>query len=143
MKACVSGACIGVLMTPGDTAFTKEPSTDARASVSLPGTVTPTPNEFAKGTVTATLDTTAGSMKLEFFPDKAPKHVANFLDLSKRGVYDGTLFHRVVKGFVIQTGALAYRAADRYPDARTMQLDIQALRRGDRPPRRLRRARCR
>ena len=47
-------------------------------------------------------------------PDKAPEHVRNFLRLAPAGVYDGTAFHRVVRGFVIQTGALTTRgAADR------------------------------
>lgn len=54
--------------------------------------------------VTATLDTTAGSMKLEFFPDKAPGHVENFLKLAEKGFYDGTVFHRTIAGFMIQGG---------------------------------------
>ena len=47
-----------------------------------------------------------GEVTLEFFPDRAPGHVRNFLRLAKLGVYDGTAFHRVVPGFVVQTGAL-------------------------------------
>jgi len=46
---------------------------------------------------------------VEFFPDKAPEHVRNFLRLAELGVYDGTTFHRVVKGFVVQTGAMNTR----------------------------------
>ena len=45
------------------------------------------------------------------FPDRAPGHVRNFLRLSRLGVYDGTAFHRVVPGFVVQTGALTGRQA--------------------------------
>ena len=53
-------------------------------------------------------------MTIEFFPDKAPDHVRNFLRLAQSGVFDGTAFHRVVRGFVVQTGALnTPRAADR------------------------------
>jgi peptidyl-prolyl cis-trans isomerase B (cyclophilin B) len=48
-------------------------------------------------------------MTVEFFADKAPEHVRNFLRLSATGVYDGTSIHRVVRGFVIQTGWLATR----------------------------------
>ena len=54
--------------------------------------------------VTALLDTTAGPMTFEFFPDKAPGHVENFVKLAEKGFYDGTGFHRVIKGFMIQGG---------------------------------------
>ncbi|HEY3384415.1 MAG TPA: peptidylprolyl isomerase [Vicinamibacterales bacterium] len=52
------------------------------------------------------LETSAGAITLALRPDKAPEHVRNFLRLASAGVYDGTAFHRVVKGFVIQTGAM-------------------------------------
>lgn len=52
----------------------------------------------------AILETTMGEVTLELFPDRAPGHVRNFLRLSKLGVFDGTAFHRVVPGFVVQTG---------------------------------------
>jgi peptidyl-prolyl cis-trans isomerase B (cyclophilin B) len=50
-----------------------------------------------------------GPVTLEFFPDRAPGHVRNFLRLAKLGVYDGTSFHRIVPGFVVQAGFLASR----------------------------------
>jgi peptidyl-prolyl cis-trans isomerase A (cyclophilin A)/peptidyl-prolyl cis-trans isomerase B (cyclophilin B) len=49
-------------------------------------------------------DTTAGKIKVELFPDAAPKTVANFLDYVKAKHYDGTQFHRVISGFMIQGG---------------------------------------
>ena len=52
----------------------------------------------------AILDTSEGQITLEFFPDKAPGHVKNFVDLAKKGFYDGTVFHRVISGFMIQGG---------------------------------------
>ena len=52
----------------------------------------------------AVIETRFGEIELEFFPDKAPGHVKNFLDLAKKGTYDGTLFHRVIPGFMIQGG---------------------------------------
>ena len=52
----------------------------------------------------AILTTSAGEMTLEFWPDVAPKHVENFKKLAKSGFYDGTAFHRVIKGFMIQGG---------------------------------------
>ncbi len=48
--------------------------------------------------------TNHGVIKLELFDDKAPKTVANFVDLLKKGFYDGTKFHRVISGFMIQGG---------------------------------------
>jgi cyclophilin family peptidyl-prolyl cis-trans isomerase len=49
-------------------------------------------------------DTTAGIIKVELFPDAAPKTVANFLDYVKSKHFDGTQFHRVIDGFMIQGG---------------------------------------
>ena len=52
----------------------------------------------------AVIKTTAGEMVIEFWPDVAPKTVENFKKLAKQGFYDGTAFHRVIKGFMIQGG---------------------------------------
>ena len=52
----------------------------------------------------AIIDTKFGSMEIRFFPDKAPKHVENFMKLAKSGFYDKTIFHRVIPGFMIQGG---------------------------------------
>lgn len=57
----------------------------------------------------AVLETSLGTMTFQFFPEKAPNHVRNFLRLASVGFYDGTAFHRVVKGFVIQGGFLPTR----------------------------------
>jgi len=58
----------------------------------------------------AVLDTTAGPFAIEFFPEKAPETVRQFLRLADAGVYSGVSFHRVAPGFVIQTGAMNTRA---------------------------------
>jgi peptidyl-prolyl cis-trans isomerase B (cyclophilin B) len=52
----------------------------------------------------AVLKTSEGEMVLEFWPDVAPGHVENFKKLANKGFYDGTAFHRVIKGFMIQGG---------------------------------------
>ena len=52
----------------------------------------------------AVLKTSEGEMVLEFWSDVAPNHVENFEKLAKEGFYDGTCFHRVIKGFMIQGG---------------------------------------
>ena len=57
----------------------------------------------------ALIETSLGAITVGFFPDKAPEHVRNFLRLAQAGVFDGTSFHRVVPGFVVQTGYLSTR----------------------------------
>ena len=52
----------------------------------------------------AVLHTTEGDITIRFFPDVAPNHVNNFLTLAKSGFYNGTKFHRVIPGFMIQGG---------------------------------------
>ncbi|MFL6248857.1 MAG: peptidylprolyl isomerase [Thermoanaerobaculia bacterium] len=52
----------------------------------------------------AELHTSAGEIDIRFFPDVAPNHVRNFIDLAEKGFYDGTKFHRVIPGFMIQGG---------------------------------------
>ena len=52
----------------------------------------------------AVIKTTEGDLVVEFWSDVAPKTVENFKTLSKKGFYDGTRFHRVIKGFMIQGG---------------------------------------
>ena len=51
-----------------------------------------------------TITTNMGEIELELLPEKAPRHVQNFLDLARKGFYDGTTFHRVIPGFMIQGG---------------------------------------
>jgi len=52
----------------------------------------------------AVIETKLGSIEVRFFPDVAPNHVNNFIELAKKGFYDGTIFHRVIPGFMIQGG---------------------------------------
>ena len=79
---------------------------------------TPTdPAELAG--ITAEIETSVGSLKLEFLPEKAPGHVKNFVNLAKNGFYNGTRFHRVIKNFMIQTGSRqGTRAISVLPEAR-------------------------
>jgi peptidyl-prolyl cis-trans isomerase B (cyclophilin B) len=67
-----------------------------------------TKKEESKTTVNtnevAVIKTSLGEMVLEFWPDVAPKTVENFKTLAKKGFYDGTCFHRVIKDFMIQGG---------------------------------------
>jgi peptidyl-prolyl cis-trans isomerase B (cyclophilin B) len=52
----------------------------------------------------ATVETNMGTFSFELLPDIAPGTVKNFVDLAKKGFYDGTIFHRVIDGFMIQGG---------------------------------------
>ena len=52
----------------------------------------------------AIIKTRFGEMELKLYPDLAPKHVENFIKLAKSGFYNGTIFHRVIPGFMIQGG---------------------------------------
>jgi peptidyl-prolyl cis-trans isomerase B (cyclophilin B) len=72
------------------------------------------PEEVKKmSETTAIIETKFGNIEIKFFPDVAPNHVKNFIDLSKKGFYDGTLFHRVIPRFVIQGGDPNTKTQDR------------------------------
>ena len=62
-------------------------------------------------TARAVIETKFGEIEIEFLRDKAPGHVKNFLDLARKGFYDGTTFHRVIPGFMIQGGCPNTKAA--------------------------------
>ena len=61
----------------------------------------------------AVIETKHGNIHLKFFPDVAPNHVNNFIDLAKKGSYDSTTFHRVIPGFMIQGGDPNSKDADK------------------------------
>ena len=73
-----------------------------------------------KGNPMVVLSTSMGDLKVELYPDKAPITVKNFLDYVKAGYYDGTVFHRVIPGFMVQGGGLT--------------ADMQDKREGQKPP---------
>jgi peptidyl-prolyl cis-trans isomerase B (cyclophilin B) len=86
-------------------------------TVTIRDTPPPAPEPFSTespaelSSYRAVLETSLGEIALEFLPDKAPNHVRNFLRLAQSGVYDGMAFHRVARGFVIQTGFMPSRSA--------------------------------
>ena len=63
--------------------------------------------------MTATIETKFGNIELRFFPEVAPNHVNNFVELAKKGFYDGTTFHRVIPKFMIQGGDPHSKQPDR------------------------------
>jgi peptidyl-prolyl cis-trans isomerase B (cyclophilin B) len=86
--------------------------------------------------LTVTLHTTKGDIKLKLFPDKAPLTVLNFVNLSKRGFYNGLTFHRVIPNFMIQggdpagngTGGPGYKFKDEFsPDLKHSKPGILSM----------------
>jgi cyclophilin family peptidyl-prolyl cis-trans isomerase len=77
-----------------------KPSAPAVAAAAFTNQVPVVPNTNEVAVIT----TSEGVMVLEFYPDVAPNHVANFKKLARSGFYDGTCFHRVIPGFMIQGG---------------------------------------
>lgn len=75
-------------------------ATDTSASAQPAGQETPMSYENK----VAEIHTTAGQINIRFFPDVAPNHVKNFIDLAQRGFFNNTKFHRVIPGFMIQGG---------------------------------------
>ena len=67
----------------------------------------------AKGNPMVLISTSKGDIKVELYPDKAPETVKNFLAYVNAGYYDGTIFHRVIKGFMIQGGGLTADMKDK------------------------------
>ena len=63
--------------------------------------------------IQAIIETNFGNIVIEFFPDKAPGHVENFIKLANDGYYNGTTFHRVIPGFMIQGGDPNTKSDDR------------------------------
>jgi cyclophilin family peptidyl-prolyl cis-trans isomerase len=80
-----------------------QPSTPAQTPAPAPA---PAPTK-GKGKIVVLIETSLGNMKAELYADKAPKTVENFEAYAKAKFYDGTIFHRVIPGFVIQGGGFA------------------------------------
>jgi peptidyl-prolyl cis-trans isomerase B (cyclophilin B) len=92
--ACIASIALGLNVAQAEEA--KQP--EAAKPDTKDGTPPVTTTEVA------VIKTSEGTMVLEFWPDVAPGHVKNFKDLAAKGFYDGTCFHRVIKGFMIQGG---------------------------------------
>src|SRR4051794_9204190 len=90
--------CNQTAPTTGGDSSSKTGSTSPTAAIEEKKTPATDTNEVA------VIKTTEGQMVVEFWPDVAPKTVENFKKLAKEGFYDGTAFHRVIKGFMIQGG---------------------------------------
>ena len=83
----------------------------------------------------ATVDTSLGAFKIQLFANESPKTVNNFVFLSQQGFYNGVIFHRIIKTFMIQTGdpqgtgggGPGYSFADELPTKRSYDTGIVAM----------------
>lgn len=91
-------ALFATLSLAGFAAIAEEKKDDASKSTGAKDAPAATADEVA------VIKTSAGEMVLEFWPDVAPNTVENFKKLARKGFYDGTAFHRVIQGFMIQGG---------------------------------------
>jgi cyclophilin family peptidyl-prolyl cis-trans isomerase len=104
LKPCrTRGATIHPLFTEGVrlSSLTRRAAAIAAAGLALAAVVPPA---FAQANPRVKFATTLGDIVVEVYPDKAPKTVDNFLTYVKAKHYDGTIFHRVINGFMIQGG---------------------------------------
>jgi peptidyl-prolyl cis-trans isomerase B (cyclophilin B) len=91
---CLFGLTLGIFSAQADDSTN---TTGGAKSAAAPAAATSSDE-------VAVIKTSAGTMVIAFWPDVAPKTVENFKTLAKKGFYDGTCFHRVIKGFMIQGG---------------------------------------
>lgn len=94
------GLLLGVLMTCGAAGLALADDAKAPAKSSAP----------AKGKVVVLMETSMGNIKMELYPEKAPITVENFQKYMTDGFFNGTIFHRIVPGFVIQGGGFVIDA---------------------------------
>lgn len=97
MKSIMLGCLAGLVLATANVRSQDE-TTTGTPSLSMSPSPSPTANEVA------VIKTSEGEMVAEFWPDVAPNTVENFKKLARQGFYDGTAFHRIVKGFMIQGG---------------------------------------
>ena len=98
-----------------DSSTTAEATTTANETAAAPAATDTTPTAAPASAAQETsmsayenkvaeIQTTAGDIHIRFFPEVAPNHVKNFIDLAQSGFYEGIKFHRVIPGFMIQVG---------------------------------------
>lgn len=111
----VIAATIGLIFIANQTTPTQQfselttnpnlsPQAEQQPSISAQSSPAAEPNDIVKNAQSATITTEKGVIIMQLYPQDAPKTVANFATLAKRGFYDGLTFHRVEPGFVIQGG---------------------------------------
>lgn len=92
--ASSTASTVGLVPTSTPTTITASSTTSTQAATTI----------NLANVMQATLHTSMGDITIKFYPDQAPKTVANFIKLASSGFYDGTKFHRVIQGFMDQGG---------------------------------------
>ena len=100
----VTSTTPGAAQAPADVPYGQLVNLDGHKDPGLPKTAGWGAKMPKDGDPIAILTTNRGRIVVKFFPEKAPNHVKNFLKLAKTHFYDGTKFHRVIPGFMIQGG---------------------------------------
>jgi peptidyl-prolyl cis-trans isomerase B (cyclophilin B) len=87
---------------------TEQPAAQPETTTPPPAETKPAPQakQQPAGNPVVAMETSKGTIRIELYPDKAPETVANFLQYVDDGFYNGTIFHRVKKGFMIQGGGM-------------------------------------
>ncbi len=101
LVVCAIGLVLGLVTAPGQESKESKKNEQKKEDQK---TDTQKENKPVNDKEVAVIKTSEGEMVLEFWPEVAPGHVENFKKLAKKGFYDGTCFHRVIKGFMIQGG---------------------------------------
>jgi cyclophilin family peptidyl-prolyl cis-trans isomerase len=108
LAACAQNGGDGTATNVTETAVTSTTETTTSAAVETTSSAAATGQQETSMSnyenKVAELHTSAGEIDIRFFPDVAPNHVKNFLDLAAKGYYDGTKFHRIIPNFMIQGG---------------------------------------
>jgi cyclophilin family peptidyl-prolyl cis-trans isomerase len=115
MTACAQNSGEAADSTRTDTTATSATETTTSATVETTSSAEPAAQEKSMSQYenkVAELHTSAGEIDIRFYPDVAPNHVKNFIDLAEKGFYNGTKFHRVIPGFMIQGGDPNTKAGD-------------------------------
>jgi|GEM_PF-392331 len=113
LKAVDKYADVKIPQAPQDKAQTNPPAAPAAAQQPTAAPTNNTPNNIMPhANPLVTLNTSKGAITIELFADKMPVTAGNFLKLAKEGFYDGTKFHRVIEGFMIQGGDPNTKTAD-------------------------------
>ena len=99
VSLCAFGAALSLV-----TAQAQEAKSEAKPAPKTENATDSKDNKAAAANEVAVIKTTDGDMVIQFWPEVAPKTVENFKTLAKKGFYDGTCFHRIIKGFMIQGG---------------------------------------
>lgn len=106
-NATIMWAVVGILVLAGLVGFYNKAPKEMMSAITevKKETMTePTKSTEVKNPTGVILHTTSGDIEIEFFTDKAPKTVQNFVTLAQKDFYNSTKFHRVIKGFMIQGG---------------------------------------